>query len=69
MVHSLRLGAHRECIMKTRQTKPYEQPAMDVVELETRVPLLANTGGGAQIDGYGGIDNSVWNAPEYDEYF
>ena len=46
MVHSLRLGAHRECIMKTRQTKPYEQPAMDVVELETRVPLLANTGNG-----------------------
>ena len=39
--------------MKTRQTKPYSQPAMDVVELETRVPLLANTGG-ADLGGYGG---------------
>ena len=67
MVHSLRLGAHRECIMKTRQTKPYEQPAMDVVELETRVPLLANT---AQNDGYGtgiGEGGSGWHdAPAFD---
>ena len=28
--------------MKTRQTKPYEQPAMDVVELEMRVPLCVS---------------------------
>ena len=45
--------------MKTRQTKPYEQPAMDVVELETRVPLLANTGG-ADIGGYGDAVDDGW---------
>ena len=36
-------GEHRECMMNTNQNKPYEQPAMDVVELETRVPLLAES--------------------------
>ena len=29
--------------METRQTKIYEQPAMDVVELELRVPLLVDS--------------------------
>ncbi|MBQ4387209.1 MAG: hypothetical protein II822_06375 [Prevotella sp.] len=53
--------------METRQTKPYSQPAMDVVELETRVPLLANT---AQNNGYGtgvGEGSGAWHdAPAFD---
>ena len=55
--------------MKTRQTKPYEQPAMDVVELEMRVPLLSGSGG-ALNDGYGtgvGDGSGGWHdAPAFD---
>ena len=44
--------------MKTRQTKPYVQPAMDVVELELCKALLETSGD--DIGGYGPGDNSPW---------
>ena len=37
--------------MKTKRTKPYEQPAMDVVELEICMPLCIS--GNNENDGYG----------------
>ena len=55
--------------MKTKQTKPYEQPAMDVVELELCTPLLSGSGG-ALNDGYGtgvGEGSGGWHdAPAFD---
>ena len=55
--------------MKTRLTKPYVQPAMCVVWLEFRVPLLSGSGG-ALNDGYGtgvGEGSGGWHdAPALD---